>query len=145
MTLANVAIVDTTLAQQKQQLLMLWGTAVDENTLPSAIVAVYREAHTAALQTLNNAKATADEIAQATTTLQAALAQVDAATQLGDVDQNGWIDAVDALMTLQAAAQTITLDEPQQKAADVDESGTVTSIDALLILRYATGQTRCFS
>ena len=145
MTLANVAIVDTTLAQQKQQLLMLWGTAVDENTLPSAIAAVYREAHTAALQTLNNAKATSDEIEQATTTMQAALAQVDAATQLGDVDQNGRIDAVDALMTLQAAAQTITLDEPQQKAADVDESGTITSADALLILRYATGQTRCFS
>ena len=64
---------------------------------------------------------------------------------LGDVDQNGRIDAVDALMTLQAAAQTITLDEPQQKAADVDESGTITSADALLILRRATGQISRFS
>ena len=48
-------------------------------------------------------------------------------------------------MTLQAAAQTITLDEPQQKAADVDESGTITSADALLILRRATGQISRFS
>ena len=63
----------------------------------------------------------------------------------GDVDQNGRIDAVDALMTLQAAAQTITLDESQQKAADVDESGTITSADALLILRRATGQLSRFS
>ena len=57
----------------------------------------------------------------------------------GDVDENGRIDAVDALLTLQAAAQKVTLTKAQTIAADVDGEAGVSAADALLILKRATG------
>ena len=63
---------------------------------------------------------------------------------LGDVDENGEITVVDALMTLQAAAEAIPLDHPQQQDADVNGDAAVTAEDALLILKYATGAIASF-
>lgn len=57
---------------------------------------------------------------------------------LGDVDDNGEIEAADALMALQAATSKIILDDRQTKAADVDGKDGVTAADALLILQKAT-------
>ena len=56
---------------------------------------------------------------------------------LGDIDANGKIDSIDALIALQYAADLITLDEDQIKRGNVDQSEDgVTSMDALLILQY---------
>ena len=57
----------------------------------------------------------------------------------GDVDENGRIDTVDALLTLQAAADKVTLTKAQTIAADVDGEAGVSAADALLILKRATG------
>ena len=64
-----------------------------------------------------------------------------AATQLrGDVDQDGTVTVRDALMALQAAAETITLSSAQAALADVDGTAGVTANDALMILQCATGK-----
>ena len=55
---------------------------------------------------------------------------------LGDVDNNGKIQAVDALAVLRHVAKIETLDDPASLAADVDCDGKVKAVDALAILRY---------
>ncbi len=57
---------------------------------------------------------------------------------LGDVNCDGAIDAIDALLILQIKAALID-SLPCEKNADVDESGQVTSIDAALILQFTAG------
>ena len=57
----------------------------------------------------------------------------------GDVNGDQQVDAVDALMTLQAAADKITLTNTQHLAADMDKDGNITAVDALTVLRRATG------
>ena len=61
------------------------------------------------------------------------------------MDQNGEVEAADALLTLQAATQKINLTGVSAKAADVDGSGTIDSADALQILQYATKKIGGFS
>lgn len=56
----------------------------------------------------------------------------------GDVDGDGKVDVLDALMALQAAAGNIRLTAPQRQAADVDGKPEVSAQDALLILQRAT-------
>ncbi len=55
---------------------------------------------------------------------------------LGDVDNNGKIQAVDALAVLRHVAKIETLDDTASLAADVDCDGKVKAVDALAILRY---------
>lgn len=55
---------------------------------------------------------------------------------LGDVDNNGKIQAVDALAVLRHLAKIETLDDTASLAADVDCDGKVKAVDALAILRY---------
>ena len=57
--------------------------------------------------------------------------------KLGDVDDNGTVNANDALMALQIAGELITPTASQVAAADVDKSGVVNASDALSILQYA--------
>lgn len=57
----------------------------------------------------------------------------------GDVDMNGSVEIVDALMALRAAMGTITLTELETLIADIDENGGVTVADALTIMRMAMG------
>lgn len=57
---------------------------------------------------------------------------------LGDVDQNGSINATDALIVLQMATNKIILSTLQKSAADVDAVNGVTAADALLVLQFAT-------
>lgn len=53
----------------------------------------------------------------------------------GDVDENGKVEASDALATLRYVVQLTTLTEKQQTAANVDGDGKITASDALLILK----------
>ena len=55
----------------------------------------------------------------------------------GDVNADGVVDAQDALLVLQNAAQLMELDEAQTKAADVNADGMISADDALQILQYA--------
>ncbi len=57
---------------------------------------------------------------------------------LGDVDQNGEINAQDAVMILKYVAHNITLNEQQLLAANTtkDKDGTVDAQDAVQILKY---------
>lgn len=60
----------------------------------------------------------------------------------GDVDENGEINSIDALLILQFEAGTIIpppRPEEYYKKADANQSGWVDSLDALLILQFHAG------
>ncbi|MBR3953128.1 MAG: carbohydrate-binding domain-containing protein [Oscillospiraceae bacterium] len=56
---------------------------------------------------------------------------------LGDVDQNGKVNVLDANLVRRYAAKLVDLTEEQLAAADVDGNGKVNVLDANLIRRYA--------
>lgn len=56
--------------------------------------------------------------------------------KIGDVDQNGQIDAQDAVMILKYVAHNITLSEEALKVANADGIGDVDAQDAVMILKY---------
>lgn len=56
---------------------------------------------------------------------------------LGDVNDDGNINAADALMVLKHAAKIINLNDVQSLAADTSKDGNINAEDALLILKYA--------
>ena len=58
---------------------------------------------------------------------------------LGDVDENGKIEAADARLALRAAVNLELLTEAQLSAADSDKNGKIEAADARLILRAAVG------
>ena len=57
--------------------------------------------------------------------------------QLGDIDQDGTVDASDALLVLQNSAQLVEFDEYQNIVADVNKDETIDASDALQILKVA--------
>jgi hypothetical protein len=59
---------------------------------------------------------------------------------LGDVDQNGTITAIDALTVLKAVVGKVTFDETEAVLADVDGDNKITSNDALQILKKVVGK-----
>ena len=59
---------------------------------------------------------------------------------LGDVNEDGKVQSVDALRVLRAVAKQITLTSPQELAADVNHDNKIQSVDALRILRYVAKQ-----
>lgn len=63
---------------------------------------------------------------------------------LGDVNNDGKINSTDALLVLQYAVNTVSLDSAQQMAADVNRDGKINSTDALLILQYAVNIIKTF-
>ncbi len=66
------------------------------------------------------------------------------AVRYGDIDQNGVVSALDALMVLQAVVGKQTLTNQQVSAADVSGSGTVDATDALNILQFVVGKIEQF-
>ena len=64
---------------------------------------------------------------------------------LGDVNEDGKINSVDALLNLQASVGKITLSASAKLAADVNLDGTVNSVDALRILQYSVGKITSFN
>lgn len=63
---------------------------------------------------------------------------------LGDVNNDGKINSTDALLVLQYAVNTVSLDSAQQMVADVNRDGKINSTDALLILQYAVNIIKTF-
>ena len=105
----------------------------------------FEQSLTLAKAYLSNPYATQEAVNAAASELVAAQQALAAKTILsGDVDENGRIDTVDALLTLQAAAQKVTLTKAQTIAADVDGEAGVSAADALLILKCATGAVGTF-
>lgn len=64
---------------------------------------------------------------------------------LGDVDDSGQINSVDALMVLRYAVRKITLSDVQKLAANVNGDSEINSTDALMILQYAVGKITNFT
>lgn len=60
--------------------------------------------------------------------------------KLGDVTKDGSINSYDALVILQSATGSVTLDSSKQKLADVNKDGNINSLDALLVLQYTVGK-----
>lgn len=58
---------------------------------------------------------------------------------LGDIDQNGVVQVIDAVLALRYSMGLIDLSDIQLLAGDVDLNGSVNTTDALLIMRYAMG------
>ncbi len=58
---------------------------------------------------------------------------------LGDVNEDGSIDYLDAMSVLRSDAELITLTDEQLTLGDVNGDGSVDSLDAILILRYDAG------
>ena len=64
---------------------------------------------------------------------------------MGDVNGDGKVNVLDAVMVLRHDANIIKLDDCQLKAADVNEDGKVDVLDAVMILRYEAGIIKSFS
>ena len=58
---------------------------------------------------------------------------------IGDVNNDGKVNAADARLVLRRAAQLVTFTADQDWLADVDDDGDVTAKDARIILRVAAG------
>ena len=70
----------------------------------------------------------------------AATFQYDQRYTLGDVNEDGVINTLDALAILQNAAELKTLTDAQKLAADVAKPfGMINTLDALRVLQYAAG------
>ena len=66
--------------------------------------------------------------------------QYDKKYTLGDVNEDGKINAIDAVLILRAAIGKTELTDIQQKAADVNEDKSVNALDAVVVLRKAVGK-----
>ncbi len=58
----------------------------------------------------------------------------------GDVDENGKVEATDALEVLKSVVGKVTLTDRQKNVADVDDNGKVDATDALEILKHVVGK-----
>lgn len=63
----------------------------------------------------------------------------EALLKLGDTDQNGKVNTVDARLVLQFAAEMIALDPMAQTVADVNADSITNTTDARYILQYTAG------
>lgn len=57
----------------------------------------------------------------------------------GDIDGDGEVTSVDALLVLRASVGLEKFDKVQKQLADIDGDGNITSADSLRILRYSVG------
>ena len=67
------------------------------------------------------------------------LIRVTAAPQPGDINGDGYVDAADAMITLQVAVGKVELNDAEFEAADVNGDGWGDAADAVRILRYDAG------
>jgi hypothetical protein len=57
----------------------------------------------------------------------------------GDMNNDGYVNAVDALVILQADAGLTAIPAPAFEIADTNDDGAVNSRDALFVLQYDAG------
>ena len=69
------------------------------------------------------------------------LAAVETISVVGDVNNNGVLAPIDALMTLQAASRMVTFTDQQVDIGDVNWDHKITPVDALMILQACAGLT----
>lgn len=60
--------------------------------------------------------------------------------ELGDINEDGKVNSVDALIALESTVGKKTLTKSQAKAGDIDKDGSVTSYDALIMISVAAGK-----
>ena len=65
--------------------------------------------------------------------------KVSSAAPAGDINNDGSVDAGDALLVLRYSVGLIALSQAQQSVADVNSDGDIDAGDAILILRYDAG------
>ncbi len=58
---------------------------------------------------------------------------------LGDINNDGTVDSLDALIMLRASIGMVTVEEEDSLFGDVDANGVIDSSDAVLTLRYSVG------
>lgn len=146
MTLSDVRLVDasTTRQQYMSALQALLEAPADLTDEPEQTAQVYQTAYYAAQREWRQQTSLCglEETLRRLTAAQDALTS---AALPGDVDRDGAVTVVDALITLQAVAGKVTLTAAQQRAADVDGTAGMTASDALTILQHATGRMSDFS
>lgn len=59
---------------------------------------------------------------------------------LGDINNDGKIDAIDAYVCLRAASGVISLDTEEAARADVNEDGLVNAVDQRWIFQHISGE-----
>ena len=59
---------------------------------------------------------------------------------LGDINNDGKIDAIDMYVCLKAASGGVSLDTEEAARADVNEDGRVNSVDMRWILQHILGE-----
>ena len=64
--------------------------------------------------------------------------------QWGDINRDGIINSIDAVLTLNYASRLVQLDKEQQRLADVNGDGRINSTDAVLILNKASSNISSF-
>ncbi len=106
-------------------------------------IAALEDAIDAAQAVVDDAEATQEDVDAQLTALQAAIDELEEITvtpepELGDVNGDGQITAMDALLALQAATGKLNLTDEQKAAANVNGDEAVTAEDALVLLQYAT-------
>lgn len=119
--------------------------AVDTAYFTAGTAAAFEEKLAAAKAVFGNNDASQTEVNDACDALTVAQAALKPAYFTGDVNGDGEVTAADALMTLQAATNKITLSDIQKEAANVDKKQDVTAGDALLILQFATKKISSFN
>ena len=117
--------------------------AAKTDTYTEDSLAALEDAIDAAQAVVDDAEATQEDVDAQLTALQAAIDELDEIPvtpepELGDVNGDGKITAMDALMALQAATGKIDLTDEQKVAANVNGDEEVTAEDALVLLQYAT-------
>ncbi len=135
-------------------------TAALENLLAAEAVVAEIEALPAAdkvtaadKEAIEAAKANFDKLTDAQKALVTNKDKLDAAVKaledalavkLGDVNNDGKVDAVDALEVLRFAVHKVDFTEQQQAAANVNKDAGINAADALEILKKAVGKPACF-
>ena len=125
----------------QKQTLRTWAEKQADAALFTAdSFSAWQAAHDTAQQLVNNAGATVSGVKAAAKAAKAAFANLvfaDSAPDYGDVDADGTVSVVDALMALQKATHQLTLTDTQVQAANVDGTPRVSATDALMILQRA--------
>lgn len=117
--------------------------AAKTETYTEDSIAALEDAIEAAQAVVDNEEATQEDVNAQLTALQAAIDDLEEITvtpepMLGDVNGDGKITAMDALLALQGATGKINLTDEQKAAANVNGDEEVTAEDALVLLQYAT-------